>query len=34
VLLVGALLGFFKTRHLIESGAYKADVPPGFSSER
>jgi uncharacterized membrane protein len=28
VLLIGALLGFHKTRHLIRSGAYKADVPP------
>ena len=28
VLLTGSLLGFFMTRHLIESGAYKVDVPP------
>ncbi|HTU69861.1 MAG TPA: TMEM175 family protein [Candidatus Baltobacteraceae bacterium] len=28
VLLTGALLGFFMARHLIESGAYNADVPP------
>jgi uncharacterized membrane protein len=28
VLLAGALLGFFMTRHLIHSGAYKAGVPP------
>jgi uncharacterized membrane protein len=28
VLLTGALLGFFMARHLIESGAYKVDVPP------
>ncbi|HTX56136.1 MAG TPA: TMEM175 family protein [Candidatus Acidoferrales bacterium] len=28
VLLVGALLGFLMSRHLIVSGAYKADVPP------
>ena len=28
VLLAGALLGFFMSRHLIESGAYNVDVPP------
>jgi uncharacterized membrane protein len=28
VLLTGALLGFFMTRHLIESDAYKVEVPP------
>ena len=28
VLLIGALLGFFIGRHLIESGAYNSDVPP------
>jgi uncharacterized membrane protein len=28
VLLIGALLGFFMARHLIDSGAYKMDVPP------
>jgi uncharacterized membrane protein len=28
VLLAGALLGFLMVRHLIESGAYKADEPP------
>jgi uncharacterized membrane protein len=28
VLLVGALLGFFMVRHLIESGAYQAGEPP------
>jgi uncharacterized membrane protein len=28
VLLVGALLGFFMVRHLIESGAYQQGVPP------
>jgi uncharacterized membrane protein len=28
VLLIGALLGFFMTRHLIESRAYNVDVPP------
>jgi uncharacterized membrane protein len=29
VLLIGALLGFFMTRHLIQSRAYNVDVPPG-----
>jgi uncharacterized membrane protein len=28
VLLIGALLGFFMSRHLIKSGAYKTNVPP------
>ena len=28
VLLIGALLGFFMVRHLIESGAYPAGIPP------
>jgi TMEM175 potassium channel family protein len=28
VLLIGALLGFFLVRHLIESGAYQVGVPP------
>ena len=28
VLLIGALLGFFMSRHLLESGAYQADAPP------
>ena len=31
MLLAGALLGFFMVRHLIESGAYKVDVPPEHS---
>jgi uncharacterized membrane protein len=28
VLMIGALLGFFKARHLIESGAYEAEIAP------
>jgi uncharacterized membrane protein len=28
VLLIGALLGFFMVRHLINSGAYMTDAPP------
>jgi uncharacterized membrane protein len=28
VLLIGALLGFFMSRHLITSGAYLANAPP------
>ena len=28
VLLIGAIVGFFMVRHLIESGAYKLGVPP------
>jgi uncharacterized membrane protein len=31
VLLTGALIGFFMVRHLIESGAYNADVTPEHS---